>query len=116
MLFVDGCVGGGGEFRGTPKRRVFSLRIQCLRPPLVYLWGNGTHSRNCDCSVEIPPPERRNAGTPFLTHVSITAMLRRGFETDEVNESFLIYLILAAALGPEVYSDSRRNEYQNQKK
>jgi hypothetical protein len=28
---------------------------------------------------------------------------------------FLIYLILPAALGPEVYSASNRNEYQEQK-
>jgi hypothetical protein len=28
---------------------------------------------------------------------------------------FLIYLIVSAALGPEVYSASNRNEYQEQK-
>jgi hypothetical protein len=28
---------------------------------------------------------------------------------------FFIYLILPATLGPEVYSASKRNEYQNQK-
>jgi hypothetical protein len=37
----------------------------------------------------------------------------RGFEIQYVE--FLIYLILPAALGPEVYSDSNRNEYQKQK-
>jgi hypothetical protein len=31
-----------------------------------------------------------------------------------VNEFFSIYLILPAALGPEVYSASNRNEYQKQ--
>jgi hypothetical protein len=35
---------------------------------------------------------------------------------DEVNKFFSIYLILQAALGPEVYSASNRNEYQKQKK
>jgi hypothetical protein len=32
-----------------------------------------------------------------------------------VNERFLIYPILPAALGPGVYSASDRNEYQKQK-
>jgi hypothetical protein len=32
-----------------------------------------------------------------------------------VNEFFLIYVILPAALGPGVYSASNRNEYQRQK-
>jgi hypothetical protein len=32
-----------------------------------------------------------------------------------MNDSFLIYLILLAALGPGVYSASNRNEYQSQK-
>jgi hypothetical protein len=38
----------------------------------------------------------------------------RGFETgwDELN--FSIYLIYSAALGPEAYSASNRNEYQKQ--
>jgi hypothetical protein len=34
---------------------------------------------------------------------------------DEMNAFFSIYLILLAALGPEVYSASNRNEYQKQK-
>jgi hypothetical protein len=34
---------------------------------------------------------------------------------DEVNDFVSIYLILLAALGPEVYSASNRNEYQKQK-
>jgi hypothetical protein len=33
---------------------------------------------------------------------------------DEVNTFFSIYVILPAALGPEVYSTSNRNEYQKQ--
>jgi hypothetical protein len=33
----------------------------------------------------------------------------------EVNEYFSLHLILLAALGPEVYSPSNRNEYQKQK-
>jgi hypothetical protein len=33
----------------------------------------------------------------------------------ETNECFSIYLILPAALGPEVYSASNRNEYQKLK-
>jgi hypothetical protein len=37
------------------------------------------------------------------------------FETDEVNEFFSIYLILAAALDPKVCSASNRNEYHKQK-
>jgi hypothetical protein len=32
-----------------------------------------------------------------------------------VNEFLSLYLILAAALGPGVYSASNRNEYQKQK-
>jgi hypothetical protein len=38
-----------------------------------------------------------------------------GSRSDEVNELFSIYLILPAALDPEVYSASNRNEYQKQK-
>jgi hypothetical protein len=38
-----------------------------------------------------------------------------GSGRDEVNGCFPIYLILAAALGPGVYSDSNTNEYQKQK-
>jgi hypothetical protein len=34
---------------------------------------------------------------------------------DEVIEFFSIYVILPAALGPEVYSGTNRNEYQKQK-
>jgi hypothetical protein len=34
---------------------------------------------------------------------------------DEVNEFFLIYLILPAELGPGFYSASNRNEFQKQK-
>jgi hypothetical protein len=33
---------------------------------------------------------------------------------DEVNDIFLVYLILPAALDPGVYSASNRNEYQKQ--
>jgi hypothetical protein len=33
----------------------------------------------------------------------------------EVIEFFSIYIILLAALGPEVYSSHNRNEYQKQK-
>jgi hypothetical protein len=32
-----------------------------------------------------------------------------------MNEFFSVYLILPAALGPEVHSASNRNEYQEQK-
>jgi hypothetical protein len=39
----------------------------------------------------------------------------RGFETDEVNELFPIYIILPAEPGPGVYSACNRNEYQKQK-
>jgi hypothetical protein len=38
-----------------------------------------------------------------------------GLRTNEVNEVFLIYLTLPAALGAGVYSASNRNEYQKQK-
>jgi hypothetical protein len=38
----------------------------------------------------------------------------RGFET-QLNDLFLNFLILPAALGPEVHSASNRNEYQKQK-
>jgi hypothetical protein len=38
-----------------------------------------------------------------------------GSKPDEVNEFFSTYLIFLAALGPEVYSASNRNEYQKQK-
>jgi hypothetical protein len=39
-----------------------------------------------------------------------------GARPNEVNIFFFsIYLILPAALGPGVYSDSNRNEYQKQK-
>jgi hypothetical protein len=39
----------------------------------------------------------------------------RWFGPDEVNDFFSIYLILPAALGPEVNSASNRNKYQKQK-
>jgi hypothetical protein len=39
----------------------------------------------------------------------------RGFDSDEVIGFFPIYLILKATLGPGVYSDSNRNDYQKQK-
>jgi hypothetical protein len=38
-----------------------------------------------------------------------------GSRLNEVNEYFLIYLILLAALSPGVHSPSNRNEYQKQK-
>jgi hypothetical protein len=38
-----------------------------------------------------------------------------GSRLDEVNYFFSIYLILPAAIHPEVYSASNRNEYQKQK-
>jgi hypothetical protein len=38
-----------------------------------------------------------------------------GSRSDEMNECFSIYLILPAALGPGVYSDSNRNGYRKQK-
>jgi hypothetical protein len=38
-----------------------------------------------------------------------------GSKPNEVNEFFSIYLILLAALNPEVHSASNRNEYQKQK-
>jgi hypothetical protein len=38
----------------------------------------------------------------------------RGSRPDEVM-IFSVYLILPATPGPEVYSDSNRNEYQKQK-
>jgi hypothetical protein len=38
-----------------------------------------------------------------------------GLRPDEVNEFFSIYLILLAALGPEVHSASNTNERQKQK-
>jgi hypothetical protein len=37
-----------------------------------------------------------------------------GSRHDGVNDFFLIYLILPAALGPGIYSASNRNEYQKQ--
>jgi hypothetical protein len=40
----------------------------------------------------------------------------RGFETQRGECSFLIYVIISAALGLGVYSASNRNEYQKQKK
>jgi hypothetical protein len=39
----------------------------------------------------------------------------RGFETRWGDWFFSVYLILPAALGPEVYSASNRNEYQKHK-
>jgi hypothetical protein len=39
-----------------------------------------------------------------------------GSKPDWVNELFSIDLILPVALGPVVYSDSNKNEYQNKKK
>jgi hypothetical protein len=39
----------------------------------------------------------------------------RGFETRYSELIFSIYLILAVALGPGVYSASNRNEYHKQK-
>jgi hypothetical protein len=39
----------------------------------------------------------------------------REFETQCGERIFSIYLIFPAALGPEVYSASNRNEYQKQK-
>jgi hypothetical protein len=41
-------------------------------------------------------------------------VLLHSSRTNEANEFFSIYLILPAALGPRVYSDSNRNEYQKQ--
>jgi hypothetical protein len=38
-----------------------------------------------------------------------------GIEARQDELIFLIYLILPAPLGPGVYSDSNRNEYQKQK-
>jgi hypothetical protein len=38
-----------------------------------------------------------------------------GLRPDEVNEFFSIYVILPAAQGPGVYSDSNRNDHQKQK-
>jgi hypothetical protein len=38
-----------------------------------------------------------------------------GSRSDEVNESFSIYLIFPASLGPGVYSASNRNEYRKQR-
>jgi hypothetical protein len=38
-----------------------------------------------------------------------------GLRPDNVNKYFSIYLILPGAVGPEVYSASKRNEYQKQK-
>jgi hypothetical protein len=37
-----------------------------------------------------------------------------GSISNEVNELFLIYLMLQAALGPGVYSASNRNEYKKE--
>jgi hypothetical protein len=40
----------------------------------------------------------------------------RGFETRWRERFLSIYLIVPAALGPEVYLTSKRNEYQRQEK
>jgi hypothetical protein len=40
----------------------------------------------------------------------------RGYETRRDELIFSIYLIFPVALGPEVYSASKRNEYEMQKK
>jgi hypothetical protein len=50
----------------------------------------------------------------WLKHYA-TSLKGAGSRTDEVNEFFSIYLILPAALGPGVYSVSKRNGYQKQK-
>jgi hypothetical protein len=39
-----------------------------------------------------------------------------GARPKKVNELLSIYLILPAALGPDVYTASNRNEYQKQEK
>jgi hypothetical protein len=44
-----------------------------------------------------------------------TSRKATGSRPDEVNIFFLIYLILPAALGPDDYSASNRNECQKQK-
>jgi hypothetical protein len=49
----------------------------------------------------------------WLRHYATSRKLA-GSRPDEVNAFFLIYLILPAALGPEVHSASNRNEYQKQ--
>jgi hypothetical protein len=65
-----------------------------------------------------------NAFTCFQFHImghnsvprfeQLTSEMRKvaGSRPDEVNEFFSIYLTLPAALGPGVYSASKRNEYR----
>jgi hypothetical protein len=53
-------------------------------------------------------------GSSAVMHYT-TSLKIAGSRSDEVNELFLIYLILQAALGPRVRSASNRNEYQKQK-
>jgi hypothetical protein len=50
----------------------------------------------------------------WLRHSATTRKVA-GSRPDEVKEFFSIYLILPAALGPEVYSTSNRNEYEKHK-
>jgi hypothetical protein len=40
---------------------------------------------------------------------------RAGSRPDEINEFFSIYLLLPAALGTRVYTESKRYDYQRQK-
>jgi hypothetical protein len=66
----------------------------------------------------------------YLNNIRLTRRLRQqlirlfittsrkvaGSRSNEVNTFFSIYLILPAALGPQVYSASNTNEYQKQEK
>jgi hypothetical protein len=55
-----------------------------------------------------------HAGAQWLRHCAIRGKVA-GSRRDAANTFFSINLILPAALGPEVYSASNRNEYQRQK-
>jgi hypothetical protein len=56
-----------------------------------------------------------NIGASGSVVVKALCYRTAGSRPNEVNQFFLIYLILPATLGPGVYSASNRNEYQKQK-
>jgi hypothetical protein len=81
--------------------RVLSSAWSSLKPPMSHavMW------------PEIETGARGNAVVKVLCYKPEG----RGFQTRRAELFFSIYLILPAALGPEVYSACSRNEYQKQK-
>jgi hypothetical protein len=74
---------------------------------------------------ELPRVGKKPHGLPWFLYRGQSGLERgmhkatsrkvAGSRPDEVNKLFLIYIILPAALGPGVYSDPNRNEWQRQK-